>query len=254
MSRNATPDMSTLNSRAGAHGDSTRAESDSTRGGTKGGQEEEDEYVISSRKAEAALAAGVPLDEFCNRFTSEDNASFHEIVQRESAIRKSKASALIESQVNENLKALPGAARATDGYGSTGQPDGELQHWNFNPTNALMYYPAEKGPSVPEKPVSGPKKQVVHANTRFRPLDSTSDSIASTPTTATGNSTPAFSDIGTPVRPNSVPRPQNDPEGGQWDVVRTPVIEPGTDGESPFMTWGNIDSTPLRIADGDEEV
>lgn len=32
-----------------------------------------------------------------------------------------------------------------------------------------------------------------------------------------------------------------------YDILATPSFEPGVGGETPFMTWGEIEGTPMRI-------
>lgn len=39
--------------------------------------------------------------------------------------------------------------------------------------------------------------------------------------------------------------------GGGYSVLATPSFTPGVE-ESPFMTWGDLEGTPLRLDPGDD--
>ncbi len=39
--------------------------------------------------------------------------------------------------------------------------------------------------------------------------------------------------------------------GGEYSVLATPSFTPGVE-ESPFMTWGDLEGTPLRLDPGDD--
>lgn len=89
--------------------------------------------------------------------------------------------------------------------------------------------------------VAGPPKAIMHGNTRFSAPVGASFAGADTPSSM---GTPS-SDAGEGDRP-----PSQGPGQG-YAVMSTPSFVPGAGGESPFMTWGDIDSTPLRLGDDD---
>lgn len=77
----------------------------------------------------------------------------------------------------------------------------------------------------------------MHRNTRF---------VASV-APQSGASTPGgSSDGGGGATPAAVPGQHGG--GAPWSVVATPSLTPGADGESPFMTWGDIAGALAKLA------
>ena len=174
------------------------------------------------------------LDQFMARYTSEDNASFREILDRTNRKRMEKSKRLAEPpHPAKRIASGDAALRITDGYGTTGQDNDVLDGWRYEPKNMLMYDGATKDSlplSVRElKETAGPPKSVNHAATGFIDMESQQQSAASGP----------LNDSHTPAMGS---------EGDPYKVLSTPSFDPGEDG-TPLMTWGNIEATPLRLED-----
>ncbi|KAK6918751.1 Nuclear protein DGCR14/ESS-2 [Dillenia turbinata] len=210
------------------------------------------------------------LDQFFRRYTSEDNASFSKILERVNRKRKERYGYLRDGE-NDDAKLIEHAKRdrITDGYGTSGQPVSTLESWKYTAKNLLMYHPADRGEVALTdeervERIKGLTKEIDRSNTRFhgKMLDSRpreEDTVAVLYTPVPG---------ATPV-PLSLSEREADKlkkydledlrktpnqfyvESGKkaengYSYVKTPSPAPGAD-ESPFITWGDIEGTPLRL-------
>jgi len=178
------------------------------------------------------------LDQFMARYTSEDNASFREILDRTNEKRKEKSKHLAEPpHPAKRIASGDVALRITDGYGTTGQGNDVLDGWRYAPRNMLMYDGATRDSlplSVRElKETAGPAKSVNHAATGF--IGAKSQQQTATSDSLDGSHVPAHA-------------PAMGSEGDSYKILSTPSFDPGEDG-TPLMTWGNIEATPLRLED-----
>mmetsp|Transcript_2486 Transcript_2486/g.6701 ORF Transcript_2486/g.6701 Transcript_2486/m.6701 type:complete len:275 (+) Transcript_2486:3-827(+) len=143
---------------------------------------------------------------------------------------------------------------------------GGLITWKVTPINGLFWDSSQTGASVPltakEKRdvlVKGPEKQIRSENTRLPPQLGGHDdgrapgSVMMSPSPSLsasgsqwGRSSAPPSQAATPtLRPSARVRGAGQASGGAGAAyLRTPSV--GAD-ESPFMTWGEIDGTPIRI-------
>ncbi|CAI9570347.1 unnamed protein product [Staurois parvus] len=105
------------------------------------------------------------LDNFLAKHTSEDNASFEQIMEVAKEKEKARNSWLYEAEEEykqrfQNNLALPSAELQAIESGKAG-----LDTWEYKTHNTLMYYPA----GVPDNDVIFKKpREVVHRNTRFQ--------------------------------------------------------------------------------------
>uniref|UniRef100_A0A6I8PJQ9 Ess-2 splicing factor homolog n=1 Tax=Ornithorhynchus anatinus TaxID=9258 RepID=A0A6I8PJQ9_ORNAN len=105
------------------------------------------------------------LDAFLARHTSEDNASFEQIMEVAKEKEKSRHSWLYDAEAElaqrsqQNL-AVPSAEQQALESSQAG-----VEAWAYKAKNTLMYYPA----GVPDEEEAQPKKprEVLHRNTRF---------------------------------------------------------------------------------------
>lgn len=137
----------------------------------------------SSKKDESDFT----LDKFLAKNTSEDNASFEQIMETSTQKRREKYQWLYEREQEqkerkEEILALP-ASEEGDQFKYEDRPS-MIETWNYTNKNALMYYPDGVDASVKEK-IEGKyikRQQILHANSRFKkdpfPEDSCEDKLA----------------------------------------------------------------------------
>ncbi|XP_020595186.1 protein DGCR14-like, partial [Phalaenopsis equestris] len=233
------------------------------------------DQVASEEDPTSNVDTSLSLDEFCCRYTSEDNESFSKIMEKVNRKRRDRYSHLLQGELEETVKTIEDERRdrITDGYGTSGQPLATLDGWKYTAKNLLMYNPADRGevPLTEEERaerLKGLTKEIDKSNTRFQ-----GKSIADSKPTKEEQ---AASFLYTPV-PGTTPAGASWPFGDRqaeklkkydledlrktpnaffaeseqisengYSFVKTPSPAPGVDG-SPFMTWGAIEGTPLRL-------
>lgn len=221
-----------------------------------------------------SVDTSLSLDDFFTRYTSEDNESFSEILEKVNLKKREKVAHLLERDGEEPSKAIEAERREqiTDGYGTSGQPVDTLEGWKYTAKNLLMYYPADRG-ELPlteaemSERIKGLTKEITRSNTRFHSKSasdskpSKEDNVAVLYTTVPGT-TPAgaswpFADREAErtrrydleelrKTPNQFYAESSKEAVKGYSFVKTPSPAPGVD-ESPFMTWGEIEGTPLRL-------
>ncbi|GAB1300078.1 Splicing factor ESS-2 homolog [Apodemus speciosus] len=214
----------------------------------EGGEEEEKEPLPS-------------LDVFLSRYTSEDNASFQEIM--EVAKEKSHARHAWLYQAEEEFEkvalelenkgiffwdGVPGPQRQKDNlelpsaeHQAIESSQAGVETWKYKAKNSLMYYPegVPDGEQLFKKP-----RQIVHKNTRFlRDPFSQALSRSQLQQAAALNAQHKQGKVG-PDGKELIP--QESPRVGGFGFVATPSPAPGVN-ESPLMTWGEVENTPLRV-------
>ncbi|KAK3248771.1 hypothetical protein CYMTET_41772 [Cymbomonas tetramitiformis] len=217
----------------------------------------------TSRQASGAQASTsasdaapkMSLDSFTSRHTSEDNASFDKIVHAANVKRLQKSDWLLRQPGTALavLAAKDANERPCDGYGTSNQETYTLDSKPYNPKNHL-YYDSSQQPSVAltakeiEEKARGPPKEICSNNTRFigNPFAASEE--------AEKSAAPAmYSHVETPSKlfakavmgVDQLPGPEGTPKTSR-SFLRSPSPAPGVD-ESPFMTWGRLDGTPLRL-------
>ncbi|XP_069817232.1 splicing factor ESS-2 homolog [Dendropsophus ebraccatus] len=185
------------------------------------------------------------LDNFLSRHTSEDNASFEQIMEVAKEKERAKNAWLYEAEeeykerLQQNL-ALPSVEmQAIQGVKAG------LDTWEYKTHNSLMYYPE----GVPDNDAIFKKpREVVHKNTRFQ-KDPFSQALSKTQLqqAAALNAQYKQGKVG-PDGKELIP--QESPKVNGFGFVATPSPAPGVD-DSPLMTWGEVESTPFRL-DGSE--
>ncbi|KAF8082049.1 hypothetical protein N665_0850s0001 [Sinapis alba] len=204
------------------------------------------------------------LDEFFRRYTSEDNESFSKILEKVNKRKKEKYGYLLGGgDLIEDAK----RDRITDGYGTSYQPPSTLDGWKYTAKNLLMYHPADRGEAQlteEERAVrlAGLTKEIAKGNTRFqgktmdsRPREDGSVEILYTPIAGSSPMHVSGRDRDKSKRydlddlrktPNPFYVESDKRADNGYSFVRTPSPAPGLD-ESPFITWGEIEGTPMRL-------
>ncbi|KAK9084657.1 hypothetical protein Sjap_025068 [Stephania japonica] len=221
------------------------------------------------------------LDGFFRRYTSEDNDSFSKILDKENRRKKERFGYLREGERGdlgvESLE-LEKRDRITDGYGTSGQPTSTLEGWKYTAKNLLMYNPVDRGevPLTEEERaerIKGLTKEITSSNTRFHGIPNEDerpkgeDNAFAFLYTPVAGATPAvfpfldreaektkkydLEDMRRTPNPYYVESEKKGVNG--YSFVKTPSPAPGVD-ESPFMTWGEIEGTPLRLEPVDTPV
>ncbi|CAN1121166.1 Splicing factor ESS-2 homolog [Linum perenne] len=215
------------------------------------------------------------LDAFLRRYTSEDNDSFAKILTKVNKKRKEKYGHLLEGE-KEDVKSIEDAKqdRVTDGYGTSDQPPSTLEGWKYTAKNLLMYHPADRGeaPLTEEERdirLQGLTKEINRTSTRFhgktmdtRPNDDGTLEVLYTPV-AGATPMPMSDRYGDKMKKYDLDDLRRTPnmfyvesakkaENG-YNFVKTPSPAPGVD-ESPFITWGEIEGTPMRLEDEDTPI
>ncbi|WRX10751.1 Nuclear protein DGCR14/ESS-2 - like 1 [Theobroma cacao] len=229
------------------------------------------------RVSEGEIDSNLSLDEFFRRYTSEDNDSFSKILEKVNRKKKEKYGYLTQGEMgDEDVKSIEDAKRdrITDGYGTSDQPTSTLEGWKYIAKNLLMYHPADRGeaPLTEEERAVRLKaltKEINRGNTRFhgkvmdsRPKDDGSMAVLYTPV-AGATPMPMSDKDGDKRKKYDLDDLRKTPnhfyvESGKkaengYSFVKTPSPAPGVD-ESPFITWGEIEGTPLRLEPEDTPI
>jgi len=212
--------------------------------------------LISGREVVVDLST-VRLDDFQKVFTSEDNASFEAVLEKDRERRRQKEWWVEGPEEKHNTK-----CQALKDQISESHSTGEIMTCEFQARNTFYFKPRGEIPELIEKPT------VESRNTRFTTqeqsdLDETL--IAAIAARHARESGQQFSEVlakmvkdGTfsvaalhshgNVRAvgGRLQTPMG--QGGSYPMVNTPALLPGENGFSPLMTFGKIASTP-RVLD-----
>lgn len=186
------------------------------------------------------------LDSFFDRYTSEDNHSFEEIIEAADERLKQKFAILYDaedhsSELLRNSLALPSIEAQ---FESTERPN-KLDMWTYKNKNYIMYIPDGVDFTQAEKIEMAKRKQEIsHNNTRLiaNPFnDSQNKETISelAKSHAKGNSEKIGLD-GKTLEPDS-------PQIRGFNFVKSPSPCPSLIDSSPLMTWGEIEGTPFRL-------
>lgn len=241
------------------------------------GSEKNGDSLGDENAGQDEVDVSLTLDEFFRRYTSEDNENFSKILEKVNRKRKERYGYLLEGEREGGVKLIEDGKRervATDGFGSSDQPVSTLQGWKYTAKNLLMYHPADRGevPLTEEEMaerLKGLTKEINRTNTRFRgkmvDYKAKEDDTVEVLYTPVAGATPfPISDRdGDKMKKYDLEDLRKTPnrfyvESGKkaengYSFVRTPSPAPGVD-ESPFITWGEIEGTPLRLEPEDTPI
>ncbi|KAI9249222.1 nuclear protein DGCR14 [Phascolomyces articulosus] len=178
------------------------------------------------------------LDQFQTLYTSEDNASFTEILERTNAKRREKYKWLLDK---EKAPMITAEEKKLIEYATTPAT------WKYTAKNALMYMPAGTGESLLNEADSrAPAKAINYNNTQFA-IPELPASRSQTNRATDGQATPWKNVCGVDDDGESIYSDANPNYRGYRLVDATPTLSPSRIG-SPLMTWGNIEGTPMLIS------
>ncbi|KAF9095239.1 hypothetical protein BGX23_000848 [Mortierella sp. AD031] len=213
------------------------------------------------------IDTSLSLDQFQMRYTSEDNASFNEIIDKINAQNREKyrwlydqekkSMRLLDNGDNSDQKLLREAGE--DGESSqalvrvgdspkeapsklelalSDRRSGVISTWEYKAKNALMYPPEGLGTNLDEKSIRGQPKEIVHRNTGFQGQDLL---VINQAAAAKFDPTPY-------MKANVTDSPK---VAGYSFVSSTPTPNMSQMGDDPeMMTWGTIEDEPLLISSG----
>ncbi|KAF9907989.1 DiGeorge syndrome critical region protein 14 [Linnemannia zychae] len=218
---------------------------------------------------EDVVDTSLSLDQFQMRYTSEDNASFNEIIEKINTQKREKYKWLYDQEKksmrllengdsNAGQKLLRESGESTSSQAlvrvgdSSNTLDGPSQlalalndnrsgvisTWEYKAKNTLMYAPEGLGTTLDEKSIRGNPKEIVHKNTGFQGQDLMMINQAAA----------AKFDPAPYMKANVTDSPK---VAGFSFVSSTPSPSMSQMGDDPeMMTWGTIEDEPLLISSG----
>lgn len=206
--------------------------------------------TVKSTASRKTISDNHTLDSFFDKYTSEDNQSFEEIIEAADERLKQKFAILYEaedttSELLRNSLALPSIEAQ---FESTERPN-KLDMWTYKNKNYIMYIPDGVDFTQAEKIEMAKRKQEIsHNNTRLssNPFnDSQNKETISelAKNQARGNAEKIGLDGKT--------MEQESPQIRGFGFVKSPSPCPSLIDSSPLMTWGEIEGTPFRLDGSD---
>lgn len=203
---------------------------------------------------------GVSLSQFMARYTSEDNDSFTQIMKTNEQKRREKLDWIYKHEQDEEKSAKSDSALmpppATPFAVTDGRSSKPLDTWKYKAHNTVMYYP--EGASLTDQEIQDLKDshvKVQHSATRLgtRPWGTSINMNMATTAAASSASQQTKGDgfwngvvekVG--INGKQSWEIASSPKVNGFSFVATPSPRPGV-GDSPLMTWGEVDSTPYLI-------
>jgi len=186
------------------------------------------------------------LDNYLAKNTSEDNASFEAMMEEAEERHRTKFAWLYDKEgehdrFQQDALALPSAEdQATDRHRVPC-----LDTWTYTNKNYLMYVPDGAPLTEAEKQDLILKQRgIVHVNTRFHKMPF--NELANRQAISAAAQVQAKAKEGKIGVDGKEVVPTDEPKVNGYGFVCTPSPAPGV-GESPLMTWGEIEGTPFRL-------
>ncbi|KAG7199994.1 hypothetical protein KM043_014418 [Ampulex compressa] len=202
---------------------------------------------VKTKDAPAENKAG--LDDYLSAYTSEDNASFEEMMVEAEKKRRLKFTWLYEPEEKSKVLAIENNSDRPIAIEDKDSRPAMLDTWSYKNRNFIMYVP-DGVELTPDERIDMAKRRqsVMHENTRLRtnPFNEqqnkeTINELAKSQSKANDGK---IGVDGKEVVRNATPRVNG------FSFVATPSPRPG-ECESPLMTWGHIEGTPFRLDGSD---
>jgi len=188
------------------------------------------------------------LNQFHLFHTSEDNASFETILEKQREAKRQKYAYLYDKEKEAEQLLLEGSSSRS----------ASLLTWNYTARNLLMYNPEGAVMTVEEEKASNSiPKEINYDNTRVHAMPTNRPERQQEKPTyeLIGNEQAALLAKRKAEKDAKINLDEirgyksyntDSPKVGGYGFVMTPTIEPGVEA-SPFTTWGSIDGTPLLV-------
>ena len=243
----------------------TRLETPSSHFETPQMKSKEDESKSSTSSTAAAPdpkgdkdeLTGVSLDKFLSKHTSEDNESFYELMeeQREEFERthqwmfKKDEQLSLELQ-NDSLKLPSIEEQCSERPKETKALDG----WTYKNENAVFYHPAGTPLSNAEKMSMAAKQKIINRqNTRFKSNPWKMNEKKGQTALIAAKKEIEAGKVGIDGK-DLLDSSSTTPSVNGYKLLRMDNPTPQfSASESPFMTWGQVESTPYRLEGADED-
>ena len=197
------------------------------------------------------MSKKISLDSFLSNFTSEDNNSFQEIIEKADKKLKQKFAVLFDAEAStasEMAKSLALPSIEAQFAGAIENGTKKVDLWKYKNMNTVMYVPEGVELTREEQLEQARNRQeVVHNNTRLKMNPWNEQKNKEAIAQAAKNHKVLNGKIGVD---GNVIDSKATPEIRGFRFERTPSPAPGV-AESPLMTWGEIEGTPFRLDGGD---
>ena len=187
------------------------------------------------------------LDQYLSHFNSEDDVALEQLMEESEKVKRTQRpwlykTATAENEKCEKLLALPSIEQQAVVENDKGEPR-DLVTWKHKAMNSALFHPDDAPLTEKEKLELTAKKprEVLYENTRFKVTTTIGVNRPSTNVSVLGSRVEGR--IGVDGREVT----RNTPGSKGYKYVATPSPAPGAMGESPFMTWGEIEGTPVLV-------
>ncbi|KAI9026649.1 nuclear protein DGCR14 [Phycomyces nitens] len=189
----------------------------------------------------ARVNLNLSLDQFQTLYTSEDNASFTDLLEKANTKRKDKYKLIFDETANQlSIEGVPNNGTSLKRVKADDAPPGT---WKYMPRNALMYFADGTGGTLLNETDSrAAPRAIAHDNTQLEIQEEEKSEPALKPSDIAarqGNMTP-WKEI------NGLDNSHTPEFRGFSLVDATPSPTPSRMG-TPIMTWGSIEGTPVLI-------
>ncbi|ODM87990.1 Protein DGCR14, partial [Orchesella cincta] len=225
-------------------------------------KDDDNQSVVSSSSSKTTSSKKpqeMGLNEFLNKYTSEDDQSFQDIVDEGIRKHKLKYAWLYEQEKvhEERMQLALSLPTASQQQSLEYQRPSEVGTWSYKNKNAVMYIPDGVEYTKAELvDLARKQNEVEFGNTRFKhsphksapkPAEIAPSSICRPLNLIHGCGDGKFGVDGKEIIGGETPNVNG------FKFVRTPSPKPGAD-DTPFLTWGEIEGSPFRLDAGDTPI
>ncbi|EGD80435.1 Dgcr14 protein [Salpingoeca rosetta] len=256
----AASDTAHTSSSGAANLEDTPGPATRTRGGVKDAERRQQHRdAAQGEGGRKGVDTSLSLNQFLNKYTSEDNASFEKIIE--------DTNERMAEQYRKYYGEVSAKSKLALEQAQNDKPLGlgyEIDTWRYVPRNALMYGPQSQALTAADliRMSDEQRTRINHHNTRF-----TRDPYAGRTGTVGTAGTRTRSTLGggaggvgggkhvVDLAARQLGQPGVDGDAGAtpqvngYKLVATPSPMPGRDMD-PLMTWGEIEGTPFRLDAG----